>query len=419
MNEHDKVGMRVILASDGLWDAVPYKVSLASVRKKSSQAACQSLVKMAAKAAGKERDDICIVVVDVGRDSPFQNLDLSKNASPAEKQRRLTLSSTAMFTPVLWNPLLKCTPEFLPVSLATTETDENRILPELKLESSVENRRAAQESCSYESQELERVLKLSLEAEDNQGWEMVPVRTKSRNNRKENNENQPHRPDKSKKSVDPEKLPVKEKNSEVDMRSKQMKKKDKKLKTDRRKRRPQKGKDRLDPTVRKSKNIETAETVQNKVQSKKFTLKKVQKGNTRKDNVGTKAPSELIRSSTDTKIKTPAEFNGVKAQVIASGEETIIASPAEKRNRRRNRGNNKRRGGARRSNSSRVNNNGKSKGIAGEEKTGNGNGSTMSEGNQANGRKMHNTRRPGPGSRRRHRGKNSQKQDGGSETSQT
>uniref|UniRef100_A0A7S2WSN0 Uncharacterized protein n=1 Tax=Mucochytrium quahogii TaxID=96639 RepID=A0A7S2WSN0_9STRA len=64
-NDLTPVPCRIILASDGLWDAVGTKQCFSTGRKKSAQATAQALVKLAVKQAGADRDDIAIFVIDV------------------------------------------------------------------------------------------------------------------------------------------------------------------------------------------------------------------------------------------------------------------------------------------------------------------------------------------------------------------
>ncbi len=70
-------GCRLILASDGLWDAVPFSKSLAMVRSMKAQAAVNKLVDLAAQDL-RVVDDVSVIVVDVLRepDSCFPTVAL-------------------------------------------------------------------------------------------------------------------------------------------------------------------------------------------------------------------------------------------------------------------------------------------------------------------------------------------------------
>ncbi|GBG25740.1 Protein phosphatase 2C [Hondaea fermentalgiana] len=64
-DEESPVPIRALLASDGLWDAVTPKQAFSIVRNRNPQAASQTLIQTAVRNAGKDRDDITLVLVDM------------------------------------------------------------------------------------------------------------------------------------------------------------------------------------------------------------------------------------------------------------------------------------------------------------------------------------------------------------------
>jgi len=68
VDEETSIPFRLILASDGLWDALAPRQSFSLVRKKPIQPAAQILLKQAAQKAGKDHDDISVVIIDISDD---------------------------------------------------------------------------------------------------------------------------------------------------------------------------------------------------------------------------------------------------------------------------------------------------------------------------------------------------------------
>ena len=83
-------GGRLIVASDGLWDAVKPKQAFSAVKGLAPSAAARKLTKLSTKLLGK-RDDITVVVADVS--PPLRRLPaavLASDAMPAPKQHHVT-----------------------------------------------------------------------------------------------------------------------------------------------------------------------------------------------------------------------------------------------------------------------------------------------------------------------------------------
>lgn len=91
-DEETSTPIRIIIASDGLWDAVTPKQTFSIVRRRIPQAASQTLIQAAVRNAGKDRDDITVILVDIAsddahfihpQDKSLNNQSNHTNGSPA------------------------------------------------------------------------------------------------------------------------------------------------------------------------------------------------------------------------------------------------------------------------------------------------------------------------------------------------